>query len=244
MTDLAADELGTVGGTPFAASMAATAATMSLFVADRHVQFGITASTKDHPSAAPLVGYYLNTLPIHLDVDRTATFAEMVTATGSIVSDHLPHRAYPFADIVRDARAAGHEPPDISVMLAFEALDQPELAGATVTQRILASGTAVADLSLIVQQRAESVEVGIEYRGSVVSEADATRDPRRVRVGPRRRHPRGGDDDRRPGRRPSRQRPGGGADLDEPVELVLDRLLRVAANGTGRRGRRVRSPTR
>jgi amino acid adenylation domain-containing protein len=60
-------------------------------------------------------------------------------------------------------------------MLAYESLSTPELAGAEVSQRILASGTAVADLSLFVQERADSVEIGLEYRGAVIGRADAER---------------------------------------------------------------------
>ncbi len=76
---------------------------------------------------------------------------------------------------MRDARAAGHEIPNVGFMLAYEALSTPELADADVSHRILASGTAVADLSLIVQERVDSVEIGLEYRGAVVGLAGAER---------------------------------------------------------------------
>ena len=56
------------GRTPFVASLAAAAATLARYSGGPHVEIGITASVKDHPAAAPLVGYFLNTLPIRIDV--------------------------------------------------------------------------------------------------------------------------------------------------------------------------------
>ncbi len=163
------------GRTPFVASLAAAAATVARFAGDPHVEIGITASVKDHPAAAPLVGYHLNTLPIRIDAFAEATYAELCEQVGAAVADAVEHRTYPFASIVRDARAAGVRPPDVSVMLAYERLAPAHLDGVVVSHEILASGTAVADLTLFVQERGEELAVGVEYAGGIVSAADARR---------------------------------------------------------------------
>ena len=64
------------GSTPFAVSMAAAATVLSRFAGAERVEFGITASGKDHAAAAQLVGYYLNTLPIDLDVRPDERFGD------------------------------------------------------------------------------------------------------------------------------------------------------------------------
>ena len=163
------------GRTPFVASLAAASATIARYAGDPHVEIGITASVKDHPAAAPLVGYHLNTLPIRVDAFADSTFAELCSQVGDVVADAVEHRTYPFASIVRDARAAGVRPPDVSIMLAYERLAPAQLDGVVVSHEILASGTAVADVTLFVQERGEDLAVGIEYSGAIVSAADAER---------------------------------------------------------------------
>ena len=163
------------GHTPFTASLAAAATVLSRFSVDERVELGITASTKDHADAAPLVGYYLNSLPISVHVAPDARFEDLLDQTSSSISEALPHRTYPFASMVRDAWAAQLVAPDISFMLAYERLATPTFPAARVEQQILASGTSVTDLTFFVQEREDSVQLGLEYRGSVLREADAER---------------------------------------------------------------------
>ncbi len=167
--------LSTQGHTPFAASMAAAAVALSHFTGSDRVELGITASTKDHADTAPLVGYYLNSLPMALTVPSGARFADLLDQASDSISAALPHRTHPFASMVREARAADLAPPDLSFMLAYEELATPTFPDAHAEQRILASGTSVTDLTFFVQERAESLQLGLEYRGSVLREADAER---------------------------------------------------------------------
>ena len=167
--------LTTRGHTPFAASMAAAAVALSHFTAGEHVELGITASTKDHADAAPLVGYYLNSLPMELVVPSDARFTDLLDQASGAISGALPHRSYPFASMVRDARAADLTAPDLSFMLAYEELATPTFPAAGVEQRILSSGTSVTDLTFFVQEREHSLQLGLEYRGSVLRETDAER---------------------------------------------------------------------
>jgi amino acid adenylation domain-containing protein len=172
---LAAESLALGRRTPFATSMAAVAIVLSRYTADERVAFGITASTKDHPDAAELVGYYLNTLPMEFSVGLGDRLEEVVERASALVTAALPHRTYPFASIVRDARQQGFAPPDVSFMLAYEDLATPVSPRESARQRILASGSSVADVTFFVQERGEGIQIGLEYRGSVISRADATR---------------------------------------------------------------------
>jgi amino acid adenylation domain-containing protein len=173
--DVAPADLVTRGHTPFAVAMAAAAVAVSRATASTDVEFGITASTKDHPDVADVVGYYLNTLPMQFEVHGGDRFGDLVGAASDRITESIQHRSYPFADIVRDARAEGLVVPDVSCMLAYEQLAAATFPGGTAEHRILASGTAVADVTLFVQERPDRVQLGLEYRGAVIGRRDAER---------------------------------------------------------------------
>ncbi len=168
-------DLKAVRHTPFAAALAATGAVVSTFAGHDRVELGVTVSTNDRADTADVVGYYLNTMALGLAVDHEAPFSELVDAASEEIAATLPHRTYPFASVVRDARAAGLAVPDVSVMLAYERLEAPVYPGAVARQRILASGTSVSDITFFVQERDDDIRLGLEYRGSVITGADAER---------------------------------------------------------------------
>jgi amino acid adenylation domain-containing protein len=172
--DVAPSRLAARGHTPFAVAMAATAVVLSRATTSPHVEFGITASTKDHPDVTDVVGYHLNTLPMAFEVRGADRFGDVVGRASAQIAATIEHRTHPFADIVRDARAAGLITPDVSCMLAYEQLAPTSFPGANAAEhRILASGTAVADVTFFVQERPDRVQLGLEYRGSVLARRDA-----------------------------------------------------------------------
>jgi amino acid adenylation domain-containing protein len=168
-------ELAAPGHTPFAVAMAATTAVLAKASGSPAVEFGITASTKDHPDVQEVVGYHLNTLPMSFELPAGARFGDLLRSATAQIAATIEHRTYPYADIVRDARSAGLVAPDVSCMLAYEQLAPTTFPGATAEHRILASGTAVADLTFFVQERPDRVQLGLEYRGAVLARSDAQR---------------------------------------------------------------------
>ena len=173
--DVSPSDLAARGHTPFAVAMAATTVVLSQATSSTQIEFGITASTKDRPDIHDVVGYYLNTLPMAFEVHSDDGFSTLLRDASAQMAATIEHRSYPFADIVRDARAAGQVAPDVSCMLAYEQLAAASFPGASAEHQILASGTAVADLTLFVQERPDRVQLGLEYRGSVLGRDDAGR---------------------------------------------------------------------
>jgi amino acid adenylation domain-containing protein len=173
--DVSPAALAAPGHTPFAVAMAATAAVLAKATGSVTVEFGITASTKDHPDVDQVVGYHLNTLPMTFQVHADDRFRDLLRSATAQIAETIEHRTYPYADIVRDARNAGLVVPDVSCMLAYEQLAPTTFPGATAEHRILASGTAVADLTFFVQERPDRVQLGLEYRGAVLARSDAER---------------------------------------------------------------------
>jgi amino acid adenylation domain-containing protein len=163
------------GATGFSAALAALACVVRRSSDGERIGIGVIASTRVHPAADQLVGYLLNTLPVELECPASARFRELAGEAGAVVGKALAHRAYPLADIVADRRAAGAPLPAINVLLAFHELRSSRLGGHLVEHEVLFNGSAVADATFFVEVHDDRVDVAVEYRGSVMSGADAER---------------------------------------------------------------------
>lgn len=173
---LTASELrSSAGTTPFGAALTATAVVLGAFSRDDVVQIGITSSTKDHPATDALVGYFLNSLPLVVDVDAEASLAAVESAANDLVAAALPRRTEPFAEMVRAARHDGRRVPDISHMLAYERLAPSRFGDADVELRIVMAPTAINELTFFVHEQGDNLSLGLEYRGNVVAAATAYR---------------------------------------------------------------------
>lgn len=160
--------------TPFAAALAAASVALGAYSRDGVVEIGVTASTKDHPATDPLVGYYLNSLPVVLDLRGAHTLAAVDDLASRQVAELMTHRTVPFADLVRDARDRGRREPNISHMLAYEQLAPAHFGDTVARHRIAAAPTAVSDLTFFVQERGDHLAVALEFRGSAVSKDHAS----------------------------------------------------------------------
>ncbi|MDH4169199.1 MAG: amino acid adenylation domain-containing protein, partial [Acidimicrobiia bacterium] len=163
------------GRTAFSVALAAFSVVLQRHGRGGEPEVAVTSSIRDHPDAERLVGYFLNPLPVRVRAEPADSFAAVCARADEAIADALAHRTYPYAWMVRDARAEGATAPPVDVMLAYEDLVPPRLGEARVEHQILASGRAVTDLTGFVQVRGQSVELGIEYSGSVMGQAAARR---------------------------------------------------------------------
>lgn len=168
------------GRTPTATALAAMAKLL-----DRHHRpeanarpgryaIGLTASVREHPASEPMVGYFLNTLPLVIAVDdETCSVADLAGTTTEALALALPHRSHPFAEMVARGRRTRHQLPIPEVLLAVEDLADASLDGHTATHDVIASGEAIAAVTVFVQIRGEQVDLGIEFAGSVLESTRA-----------------------------------------------------------------------
>jgi acyl carrier protein len=172
--EITPDELRVAtGSSPFATVLAALASVMRRYCVADEVTLGALVSTRDHPSAEHLVGYYLNTLPLTFDVDPARPLRELRTNCAEILASGLAHRTLPFADVVAARRRAGLPDPSPQVLVALQELDDVAFGNRRGTQEILFTGAAVADATFFVQQRSGRLVLAVEHRGSEVSAATA-----------------------------------------------------------------------
>lgn len=163
------------GRTPTATALAAVASLL-----DRHhhpsaderpgrYAVGLAASIREHASSEPMVGYFLNTLPLVLDVGTSNTsFAEVASSANDVLAASLPHRSHPFAEMVALARSEGRPLPKPEVLLAVQDHAPLSLDGHEVVHELLAAGEAVTSVTIFVQMRGDHVDLGVEFDGSVL----------------------------------------------------------------------------
>ncbi|MDY7105944.1 MAG: amino acid adenylation domain-containing protein [Actinomycetota bacterium] len=161
------------GRTPFATTLAAFVAALAARSDGGPVGVGLTTSTRDHPGAEGLVGYYLNTVPVLVDAGPDDTFATVARRCAEQIGGALAHRTYPFARIVADRRAAGLAPPATRVLVAYEELAPADLGGREANHEVLASGSTIADATFFVQVRGQRVDLGLEHDTTVIDAAGA-----------------------------------------------------------------------
>ena len=92
------------GVTLFALLLAAFAAILARWTRQDDFILGTPSAGRPLPELAPLVGYFVDLLPIRLAVDRTGSFRTLLATVKRASLDALAHRDFPFALIVERMR--------------------------------------------------------------------------------------------------------------------------------------------
>ncbi|RKT99639.1 non-ribosomal peptide synthetase [Burkholderia sp. Nafp2/4-1b] len=142
------------GATPFAVLLAALDALLARATGDARICVGVPAANRERAETAGLIGFFVNTLAIDVDVPAHGDFASLVARTQRALVDAQMHQDVPFEQVV-DAlgvpRSASHHPL-FQVMAAYgERRALPALGAASAA--LLPSGTPSAkfDLTLAVE---------------------------------------------------------------------------------------------
>ncbi|HDR8867899.1 TPA: amino acid adenylation domain-containing protein [Burkholderia territorii] len=142
------------GATPFAVLLAALDALLARATGDARICVGVPAANRERAETAGLIGFFVNTLAIDVDVPAHGDFASLVARTQRALVDAQMHQDVPFEQVV-DAlgvpRSASHHPL-FQVMAAYgERHALPAFGAASAT--LLPSGTPSAkfDLTLSVE---------------------------------------------------------------------------------------------
>ncbi|WP_082194778.1 acetate--CoA ligase, partial [Burkholderia cepacia] len=140
--------------TPFAVLLAALDALLARATGDARICVGVPAANRERAEVAGLIGFFVNTLAIDVDVPAHGDFSSLVARTQRALVDAQMHQDVPFEQVV-DAlgvpRSASHHPL-FQVMAAYgERRALPALGAASAA--LLPSGTPSAkfDLTLSVE---------------------------------------------------------------------------------------------
>ena len=141
---------------------------------------GTPSAGRPDPDLTPLVGFFVNTLPVRLQLGDEASLADAIATARSSALFGIDHEHVPFERIVEAVgpeRALGRHP----LFQTLLTVEQPhefalELPGVTVTPEVSAStGAAKADLSFTLCPSTPGAEVlgTLEFNSALFSEAAA-----------------------------------------------------------------------
>ena len=144
------------GGTLFMTLLAAWGTLMARLSGQHDVVIGTPVAGRDHPDAEPLIGMFVNTLPLRLTVDDTLSSEALLAQVKATTLAAQQQAQLPFehiVDAVAPDRSLSHSPL-YQVMLALQNTPTAALTlpGLTLTPCVTDVVSAQCDLSLLLRE--------------------------------------------------------------------------------------------
>ncbi|MEU1503426.1 amino acid adenylation domain-containing protein [Kitasatospora sp. NPDC005748] len=178
LTALARDH----GATPFMALLAAHAVLLGRWSGQRDVAVGSPVAGRDRAEVQDVVGLFLNTLVLRVDLAGPRTFAELLSQVRETALDAYGHQEVPFERLVEEL-APERDPartPLFSSMLLWQdaagASTPAAMGGLTVERLPVGESTAKFDLTVgLAAQPDGSLAGGVNYASALFDRATAER---------------------------------------------------------------------
>ncbi|WP_370254167.1 amino acid adenylation domain-containing protein [Streptomyces sp. V4I8] len=165
------------GVTPHMIVLAAFTALLSRHTGETDIVVGAPAAMRTRPELEPLLGFFVNTLPLRVDLDGDPEFGEILARVREAVLGAVEHQDLPFERLVEELRPE-RDParmPVVQFLVQFNdvPLRAVHLGGHRLQPRPADPGAAKVDLTLIVEDRGDGLDGSLEYNGDVLDQADA-----------------------------------------------------------------------
>ncbi|MCY2932361.1 MAG: condensation domain-containing protein, partial [Planctomycetota bacterium] len=166
-----ADAAAAVGrqahATPFMTHLAAFAVLLARHTGQDEVIVGSPISARSAVETEPLIGFFVNTLPLRIDLSGRPDFPELLARVRATMLAAHENQDVPFDVLVADLkgdRAQGRTPL-VQVMFGFQEARRTYLALANVSVAAFPAdtGAAKAELTVELLQRPQGVDVRFEY---------------------------------------------------------------------------------
>lgn len=167
------------GTTRFALHLAAFNVLLHRYTGEIDLVVGVPVTGRTHPVLEPVVGFFLNTLPIRTDVSGDPCFRDLLRRVHETFLDGMSHQDTPFEAIV-DATAPDRQlsqNPLFSVMLV-ERTGAPTVwfgDDVAVSHYHVDTGASKFDLTLFIGDDGDGTETMIEYDGDRFDRSTVTR---------------------------------------------------------------------
>ncbi len=162
--------------TPFMVLLAAFAVLLWRWSGQRDLLIGYPTAGRVHADLEPLIGCFINTLPLRVDLADRPAFADLLQQVRADCTSGLEHQEVPFDQIVRKLHPdrRGGQVPFIQVMLALRDVPMPELRlGGDLTLESLGYETVSAKFDLcldLVPDTKGGLDGRVEYRSGLFGE--------------------------------------------------------------------------
>ncbi|WP_340375308.1 condensation domain-containing protein [Streptomyces sp. SS7] len=166
--------------TPFLVLLACYGLVLARQTGMRSLLVGTQVAGRSRPELRELIGLFVETMPIRVDLHRAGTFAELVTQVRESAWDTFAHDQVPFEAIVeavRPPRVAGSTPLVQTAFAAPAAVPEPPvLAGLVAEPVALAPTTAKFALGMAVEPTADGQHrISLTYDPRIVDHGFARR---------------------------------------------------------------------
>ncbi|MGM1064983.1 amino acid adenylation domain-containing protein, partial [Saccharothrix sp. Mg75] len=162
------------GVTTFMVLLAAFAARLGRLAGQDDVVVGTPVAGRSHPDLEGLVGFFVNTLPLRVDVGGDPTFSELLARVRKSVVDGLAHAELPFERLVEHLspqRSTGHAPLH-QAQLIFTNTPAMVLAmtGLEVSPLVPDPKVSKFDLTVAADRQGDRLALGVEYNSDLFDE--------------------------------------------------------------------------
>ncbi|MBY0278541.1 amino acid adenylation domain-containing protein, partial [Candidatus Binatia bacterium] len=162
------DALGRAAGvTPYMTLLAAFATLLLRYTDQEDIVIGAPIDLRVRRELEPLVGFFVETLALRIDLSGDPTFRELLSRVQRRATDAYDHRDLPFDRLVRMLnvrRDLGRSPLYQAMFLLVDAaIPVAQMAGLTVEPVEVERGGAMTDLSLLVERRSSGAVAKLEY---------------------------------------------------------------------------------
>jgi amino acid adenylation domain-containing protein len=167
------------GVTLYMTMLASWAAVLARFANQDEVVIGSPVAGRNRTEIEPLIGFFVNTLALRIDLRGDPTVSELLARTRAQVLDAQLHQDLPFdqvVEVVKPPRSLAH-PPLFQVMLDWHNTpDRPlEMPGLTLAAEGSEPTTAQFDLSLSLTEGTDRIAGTLNYATAVFDRETAAR---------------------------------------------------------------------
>ncbi|MEU5420564.1 amino acid adenylation domain-containing protein [Streptomyces sp. NPDC020667] len=170
--------------TPFMVLLSAFAVQLSRLSGARDLVVGSPGAGRARPELAALIGMFVNTLPLRIDLSGDPAFEELLARVRRGTLEALPRQDVPLERIVTELapeHARSHDPL-FQVMFALQQpLTAPAPAGLTTDIFPVSPRTTFTDLWLEIRPRGEGADCFFRYRTELFDDATVQRLARQYR---------------------------------------------------------------
>jgi len=167
------------GATPFVVLLAAFAGVLSRASGQKDILLGSAVANRTHTTTEPLIGFFVNTVVLRLELDGTPSFRELVRRARASAFAAYAHQELPFERLVKELnvpRVLAHAPL-VQVMLSYDNTVAAELEGDDLEfEHVpLEQGTSRFDLTVLLSGRPGELTGSVEYDSAIFDRATVER---------------------------------------------------------------------
>jgi amino acid adenylation domain-containing protein len=165
------------GTTLFAVLLAAYAVVLARLTGSDDLLIAVPMAARTRPETEPVVGLFVNTVPIRLRIDAGGTLGDLVRHVHAATARAQEHQDLPFASVVELVRP-DRDPARLPLVQVMFALEErwavPDRGGLRWRPELIENGTAKFEIELTVIDAPTGPQVRFNYNSDLFHEATGT----------------------------------------------------------------------